>query len=246
MTGTKVRHVASAARLSGRTRKTGRAVAAFMLAGFVTTGATTAYATEEDAQVWTVLNVTGKLNDKVVLAFDGQTRFSNDAQRLGQLLLRPSVGWRLDSTTTASLGYAYVRTAPLGRPTTHEHRAWQQLSYRLAGDGKGVTLTGRTRLEERRVEGRDETGWRLRQQIRVTAPLKNGVRGVAWTEPFVGLNQTGWGQREGLNVLRSFVGVSAPITKTVTLEPGYLNQRTYRVGPDLVAHTAALWINVQF
>lgn len=217
-----------------------------VLAGFVLTSAGAAHATDEDMQVWSVVNATGGLNDKMVLAVEGQARFSDDASRLGQLIVRPSVGWRLDGAKTASLGYAYIQSTPKRRPKTEEHRAWQQLSYRLAGDGTGVTLMGRTRLEQRRVEGRDGTGWRLRQQVRMTAPVKNGVRAVAWTEPFVGFNETSWGQRDGLHLWRSFTGLSVPISKTVTLEPGYVHQRAFRNGPDAVTHAVAVWINFQF
>ena len=217
-----------------------------MLAGLALAGAGAAHAADDDTQVWAVVNATKALNDRTVLTLDGQARFSDDASRLGQLIFRPSVGWRLDGTTTASLGYVYNRSTPKGRPAINEHRSWQQATFRLAGDGKGVTLTGRTRLEQRWVEGRDGAGWRLRQQVRVTTPLKNGLRGVVWTEPFIGLNQTSWGQRDGLNQWRSFAGVAAPISKTVTLEPGYLHQRAFRTGPDAVTHAVAVWVNLQF
>lgn len=227
-------------------RGSGRTLTALSLAGLALASAGAAHATDEDTQAWSVVNATASLSDKMVLAFDGQTRFSDDASRLGQLIIRPSVGVRLDATTTASLGYAYVRSTPKGRPTTHEHRIWQQMAYRLAGDGKGMTLTGRTRLEQRSVETRDGVGWRVRQQVRLTAPIKDKVRGVAWTEPFIGLNQTSWGQRDGLHLWRSFAGVSVPVSKTVTLEPGYLHQRAFRSGPDAVTHAAAVWINLQF
>lgn len=224
----------------------GRAWVGLALAGLALARAGTAHATDEDTQVWSIVNATGALSDKVVLAVEGQARLSDDASRLGQAIVRPSVGWRLDGSKTASLGYAYSRSTPKGRPATEEHRGWQQLVYRLAGDGTGLTLTGRTRLEQRWVEGRDGTGWRVRQQVRVTAPVKDRVRGVAWTESFVGFNQTSWGQRDGLHLWRSFAGVSVPISKTVTLEPGYLHQRAFRTGPDAVTHAAAVWINLQF
>lgn len=224
----------------------GRSGLSLVVAGLALSGAGAAHATDTDMQAWSIVHASGALNDKMTLNVDGQARFGDDASRLGQVIIRPSIGWRLDATTTASLGYAYVRSTPKGRSATHEHRGWQQLSYRLAGDGKGVTLSGRTRLEQRWVEDRDGTGWRMRQQVRITAPLKDGVRAVGWTEAFVGLNQTRWGQRDGLHLWRSFAGVSVPISKTVTLEPGYLRQRAYRTGPDLVTHAAAVWINLQF
>lgn len=205
-----------------------------------------AFAAVEDNHAWTVVQATAPVNSRTTVTFEAQGRFSDDATRMGQLLLRPSIGWKLDATRTASLGYAYVRTAPLGRQTTHEHRAWQQLSFRIAGDGKGPTLTGRTRLEQRWVEDRDGTGWRLRQQVRFTAPVKDKVRAVAWTEPFIGLNETSWGQQDGLQVWRSFAGVTVPVTKTVSIEPGYLHQRTYRPGEDAVVRAAAVYLNLQF
>lgn len=224
----------------------GCALVALPLAGLVLASAGAAHATDEDTQAWAVVNASRALNERAVVTLDGQARFSDGSSRLGQLILRPSIGWRLDAATTASAGYAYSRSTPEGRPTIHEHRAWQQMAYRLAGDGGGATLSGRTRLEQRWVEGRDGTGWRLRQQIRMTAPVTTEVRGVAWTEAFVGLNQTAWGQRDGLHQWRSFVGVAVPITKTMTLEPGYLHQRAFRTGPDAVTHAAAVWINLQF
>lgn len=223
-----------------------RAALGLTLASLALASAGTAYAADEDGQLWSIVNASRALDDKTTFNLDTQARFTNDASRLGQAIIRPSIGWKLGGSKTGSLGYAYVRTTPEGRPTTHEHRGWQQLSFRVAGDGKGATLTGRTRLEQRWMEGRDGAGWRVRQQVRLTAPINDGVRGVAWTEAFVGLNETGWGQRDGLHLWRSFAGVSVPISKTVTLEPGYLHQRAYRVGPDAVTHAAAVWINLQF
>lgn len=205
-----------------------------------------AQAAEEDTQAWAILQATRPLGDKAVFTLDLQGRFNEDASRLGQFVFRPSLGWRIDATTTATAGYAYNRSSALGRAPVHEHRAWQQMTYRIAGDGKGPTLTGRTRLEQRFVENRDGTGWRLRQQVRLSAPLQGGVRGVLWTEPFFGLNQTEWGQRDGLAAWRNFAGVTVPLSKTVAIEPGYLNQHVFRPGRDFSAHIASTTLTVQF
>ncbi|WP_374343752.1 DUF2490 domain-containing protein [Phenylobacterium sp.] len=209
-------------------------------------GAPAAWAATEDDQAWMVVQATAPLSDRVSFSLDTQARFSDDASRLGQVIFRPSIGWKLDATRTASLGYASVKSTPQGRPATHEHRTWQQLSYRIAGDGKGPTLTGRTRLEQRWVEDRDGTGWRIRQQVRFTAPVQDKVRAVVWTEPFIGFNETSWGQQDGLHVWRSFAGLAVPFSRTVSLEPGLLHQRTYRPGEDAVIQAAAVYLNLQF
>lgn len=204
-----------------------------------------ALAAEEDANIWLAQTATVDLGGNTVLWLEAQERFTDDASRLGQLLVRPAIGYRIDPTTTAYLGYAYVMTDPTGPVRTHEHRIFQQLSFRLLGDGKGVTLTGRTRLEQRRLEGRDGTGWRMRQQLRLSAPLSGKVRAIAWTEPFVGLNETTF-QRGGLGLWRNFAGLAIPAGKTFTIEPGYLNQYVVRTGRDRIDHTASLTLNASF
>lgn len=207
--------------------------------------ANTALAAEEDANIWIAQTATVDLGGDAVLWLEAQERFTDDASRLGQLLVRPAVGYKLDKSTTVFVGYAYVMTDPVGPAKTHEHRIFQQLSFRLLGDGKGVTVTGRTRLEQRMLEGRDGTGWRLRQQLRLTAPLSGKVRAVAWTEPFIGFNETSF-QRGGLGLWRNFAGVAIPAGKSFTIEPGYLNQYVVRSGTDRIDHTASLTLSANF
>ncbi len=204
-----------------------------------------AQAADEDTNIWLAQTAQIGLGKDAVLWLEAQERFTNDASRLGQFLVRPAIGYKLDNTTTAYVGYAYVKTDPVGPAESHEHRIFQQLSFRLAGDGKGVTLTGRTRFEQRFFENQNGTGWRLRQQLRVTAPLVGKVRAAVWTEPFIGLNETGF-QRDGLGLWRNSVGVSVPVGKRLTLEPGYLNQYVVRNGPDRIDHTANLTLSASF
>lgn len=202
-------------------------------------------AADEDPNIWLAQTANIELDDNFVLGLEAQERFTNDASRLGQFLFRPSVGYKLDKTTTVHLGYAYVYTDPQNGTPTNEHRAYQQLSFRVAGDGKGVTVTGRTRFEQRFLEEVDGTALRVRQQIRLTAPLSKKVRAVAWTEAFVGLNQTRF-QRDGLGLWRNFAGVSVPVSKKLTLEPGYLNQYVRRTGTDRIDHVANLTLSAAF
>jgi len=205
-----------------------------------------ARAAEDDLNAWAAATASIDVGRKGVLWLEAQTRFTDDASRLGQLLLRPAIGYKLDGTTTVFLGYAYVRTDPAGPALSKEHRVFQQVSFRLAGDGKGVTLTGRSRLEQRFREDKGGTGVRFRQQLRLTAPLEGQTRAVAWTEPFIGLNSTAWGQTSGVNVWRNFVGVSLPVGTGLSLEPGYLNQYVVRNGRDRMDHTASVTLNTKF
>jgi hypothetical protein len=205
-----------------------------------------ALASQEDFQSWQTLVVTTDVSPKVVVSLDTVFRWTDNSSRLGQLVIRPAIGYRLGKNTTVTIGYSYFNTDPVGPRVTYEHRPWQQLSYRLAGDGKGVTLTGRSRLEQRRFEGSSGTGWRVRQQLRLTAPISKKVRGVVTSEAFIALNDTSWGQNSGLDRWRNFVGVSFPLNKTIILEPGYLNQAIFRSGEDTVHHVANMTVTAKF
>ncbi|MGM9026870.1 DUF2490 domain-containing protein, partial [Campylobacter jejuni] len=67
-----------------------------------------------------------------------------------------------------------------------------------------LSITGRTRVEQRFRPDADGVGWRLRQQVRAQLPLKVGpVRAVVWNETFVGLNTTSWDRHEGVDQVRT-------------------------------------------
>ena len=209
--------------------------------------ATPALAADEDSQAWVAANATIGVSKDIVVWLEGQARFTDNVGNLGQVLIRPGLGLKLGPNTTAYVGYAYVHTDPPGPAKSNEHRAWQQLSFRIAGNGKGLTVTGRSRLEQRWVEGANDMGWRYRQQLRLTAPIGGKVRGVAWSEAFVALDDTSWGQRSGIDRWRNFVGIAVPASKAVTIEPGYLNQYVVRQGAaDRIHHVASITLSAKF
>jgi hypothetical protein len=202
-----------------------------------------AAAMDGDIQAWATVNLTAPVSNHLSVNVEAQTRLTDDVTRAGQVSLRPSISWRIADTRTLLLGYAYLRSDPLGGAVRNEHRIWQQAAYRIAGRN-GVRLYGRTRLEQRFVAGRDDTGWRIRQQLRITAPI-GGARAVVSGEPFYALNGTEWGQRQGFDQLRTFAGVNIPLNDVASVEPGYLNQMLFRRGEDRMNHIASLTLNLR-
>jgi Protein of unknown function (DUF2490) len=194
-------------------------------------------AAEEDGNVWLGQFATVNAGEAVYVRLEAQERLTNDAGRLGQVLLRSLVGYRISKTVNIGAGYAFVLTDPVGPVELKEHRFYQELNIRLLTTGGGTTLDSRTRLEQRTFEERGGTAWRLRQFMQLRVPVSENNRIVAYTEPFVDLDE-GTVQRGGLSVWRNFVGVSVPLAKSVELVPGYLNQRVWRNGPDRIDHTA--------
>lgn len=199
--------------------------------------ASPAAANEDDFNIWLGQFATINATDKVYVRVEAQERFTNDADRLGQLLLRSLVGYRLNKDVNIGAGYAYVLTDPVGPVELNEHRFYQELNVRLLSTEGGTTLDSRTRLEQRTFEERDDTAWRLRNFVQLRVPISGNNKLVAYTEPFIDLNQTSV-QRGGLSVWRNFVGVSIPLAKGVEIVPGYLNQNVFRDGADRSDHTA--------
>lgn len=197
----------------------------------------TAALATEDSNVWAGQFATINLDSKIYVRLEAQERFTDDADRLGQLLLRSLVAYRISKKVNIGAGYAYVRTDPVGPALLNEHRFYQELNVRLLETEGGVTLDSRSRLEQRTFEERNDTSWRLRQFVQLRAPISANNKLIAYTEPFVDLNQTGV-QRGGLSIWRNFVGVSIPIVRNAEIVPGYLNQHVFRDGDDRTDHTA--------
>lgn len=195
----------------------------------------------DDGQVWLQAVVQGPVRGKLVTWLEVQSRLTDGASRQGQFFLRPALGVQVNPRVQVLAGYLYAESSAPGGALQREHRPWQQLLVRVAGTPGGPVLMSRTRLEQRLVEGRDGTGWRLRQFMRGQVPVgDDGWSVLAVAEGFVGLNATGWGQPSGLEQVRLFGGVAKPLTRRLTLEAGYLNQRLIRDSGDRVNHAASI------
>lgn len=208
---------------------------------------TPASATEDDFNIWTgqfIVIDLGEDSDWFIRG-EAQERFTNDADRLGQLLLRSFAGYKIDDTVNIGGGYAYILTDPVGPVEINEHRFYQELNVRLIETEGGLTLDSRTRLEQRTFEEGDGVSWRFRNFVQLRAPISDNNKFVAYTEPFIELNETQF-QRGGISVWRNFVGVSVPLADGIEMVPGYLSQTVFRDGEDRMDHVANVNVFMSF
>lgn len=195
----------------------------------------------EDGQIWTSFTLSGPVAGDFALWADAQVRFGDDASRLVQTVFRGGIGWQPRDDLSFFVGYARATGYRPGAPDSQEDRLWQQASYPLGGIGR-VQLAGRTRIEQRRATTGEDWGWRLRQQVKATMPVREGsrVRLAASAEILWNANDTDWGVASGLDQFRAFAGVNLPLAEGLTLEAGYLNQIQRRAaGPDQMNHIAS-------
>lgn len=221
------------------------ACASLMLA---VAGVSPAFATTTDSQTWTSLTVVKTITPKLEASVELHARLIEDSDTMGQRLFRPALTYKINDRFSVAAGYFYGLFNTSTSESFHEQRLWQQVGYTFMRGENGFHFSGRTRLEERFIESNDETGFRLRQQFRLDTPyLTDGkMRGVLWNETFIGLNDTSWGQRSDLDQTRTFIGVNLPLTEHIALEPGYLNQLSFRRGENAINHVAAINVIARF
>lgn len=203
----------------------------------VTTGDAGAQGVDHRYQTWVGLFAHGRIAGRFVFQGDLHYRVYANATPYA-VLVRPGVGYQIVPGMFVTLGYAWTPSwSAAGQAVedfVDEHRVWEQWQYEFPLAGGAVRVQLRSRLEQRVRPGvGDDVGLRFRQMARVTVPLGTGGRWLlaAWDELFVGLNDTDWKQRQGLDQNRVFAGVGwwfAPGSARV--EAGYFNQHVLRPG----------------
>lgn len=181
-------------------------------------------AAANDTQLWFNTTFFGSVEN---LAFysEVQPRFGNGISQLDQFFFRPAIGWKINENLTLYQGYAYVEDRG-GSQVNVEDRSFQEINWKM-GEFNGIKTSSRTRFEQRwRSDGKD-VGFRLRSQLRLSAPLGERAKSVSalgWSEVFVALNDADWGPRSGFDQVRTFAGLEIPVEGQSTVEIGYLNR----------------------
>lgn len=223
-----------------------QAVLALFYIGLTSTALPALAEVEEDGRIWFNQTLQGRVSEQVGWYVELQQRLREEGGDLDQLLLRPALKYSLSANSSVWLGYGYVSTHPNVGDHVHEHRLWQQYLHQFDA-WHGFTFSSRTRIEQRRVEGADDTGHRLRQLLRMQYPL--GVMNasvVVWDEYFVHLNDTDWQARRGFDQNRLFVGAAFNYSPQTKLEVGYLNQTINTANPDKSNHVLSTVLAVDF
>lgn len=214
-----------------------RALVAFVLFGV---GAALP-ARASDTEYWNGLVISGpaRENSRLLLWFDGHARIADGADELSTGIVRPGLGYKLNDDLSLWAGYAFVTSRNAG-DLVDEHRTWQQATYPVTSIFGG-TLSGRTRLEQRFRDNADETGHRIRQFIRWSAPIDGPLSLVLWNETFIGFNRTNGGNASGYQQNRGFAGLGYTPASRLRVEAGYLNNHL-RVdsAPDRFNHNVSL------
>lgn len=181
---------------------------------------TATYAADADSQIWTQFNLNKRYSNGVRLFAEIQPRFGDNNERLTQLIVRPAIGYTLNKRMSVWLGYGWT---PSTFPEyTNENRIFQQ--FLVEDSFPSFSMSNRTRLEERFIEGAGASSVRIRHLLRISKPLdsKNQWALVGSNELFWNLNTTPRGPQSGFDQNRIFLGLSKSVAPQTRIEFGYL------------------------
>ena len=230
-----------------RRRKLRSALAPAVILGGIHSAAF-AQANNEDVQVWTLASVKAPVSDRLDVSADLYVGLIDDASKPNHFLTRAILSYKLDHRFSIGTGYTFVsyHNAPI---TTYvEHRITQELAFKSTLRKDHPLLTLRPRVEERFREGESGTSVRVRHLTRVDLPISaRGLKLIGWNETFYVANSTSWARGHRFDAMINFIGIGVPLSKHVTLEPGYLNLSIFRAGQrDQVARVLGFFISAEF
>jgi len=83
--------------------------------------------------------------------------------------------------------------------------------------------------------------------VKAALPVVGKTALVVSNESFFNLNTTAFQRQDGLDRMRTFIGVNTPLVKHIAIEAGYLNQHGFvRNGPDTDDHVLSVALNASF
>lgn len=215
----------------------------------------TAATTEHDIGAWLIVTMTDRLPARSSATasrwrywLEAQARYPDTGSGVNQLLLRPAIGYDINASVSAFVGYARLRTHGRAGRTSTEDRFWQHLSWRFR-EFDDASLSMRVRLEQRRLSGSSDTGLVFRYQLKYVKSLNpaGGVDLIASVEPFFDLEDTDYGARRGFNQARVYLGLGYKLTARSALELGYQQQyQNVSGGENRANHLAMLNFKSRF
>lgn len=183
---------------------------------------------------WNTLTVKAHLNEKLFLKNEFNFRRTNFNQDWEQIVLRPSVQYKVENRLTAAIGYSHIQNYSYSNFSSpidfKENNLWQQLFIKQTF--RHFDISHRIRFEERFKENvgvvddnaiiiDTEYSGRLRYRLIVTVPVlkKRHISAIAYDEVFLDFEKGL--QPKNLNQNWIFIGLRFRERVHITITSGY-------------------------
>lgn len=183
---------------------------------------------------WNTLTVKAHFNEKLFIKNEFNFRRTNFLQDWEQIVLRPSVQYKLENGLTAAIGYSHIQNYSYSNFSSpidfKENNLWQQ--FFIKQTFKHFDISHRIRFEERFKENIGEVNensiitdteysGRLRYRFIVTVPIlkKQNISAIAYDEVFLDFEKGL--QPKNLNQNWIFIGLRFRESQHITITSGY-------------------------
>jgi hypothetical protein len=218
----------------------------FMVVFFLTVPSSASAQTVTDGRVWAGVTLQTTFSPAWRMSIEIIGRSRDGVSELDLAAFRPTILYAVSERSSIGGGYLVSPSFPAAGGTTIEQRVFGQYLFTAPALGGSVSL--RTRLEARFIEGNSGTLGRIRQQVRYSRQLGRGpVSVVASEELMVHLNDTSRSPR-GVDQNRLFAGLSVAAGRAARIEAGYVNQFSpgHRGAADRMNHVGMGILTVIF
>jgi hypothetical protein len=201
--------------------------------------------TVTDGRVWSGLVIQGRTGAESSWrwVFDSQFRMRDGLETADLISGRGTLSRDLTSRLSLGGGYGIAAGFPAVGGSLVEHRVHQQVVW--TARPRGLSLTLRTRIEQRFLEADDRVALRVRQGVRLSRPLSATSRFTVFVGDEVMAHSRSTARvARGFDQHRIFAGVRGTLARQAALEVGYANQylrlqaETYRMSHVLTATLA--------
>lgn len=183
------------------------------------------FAIEHQDKSWSNFDITGHLFNSKKFVFDlsPQARYNFTHHVYDETRFEGALGYNISKTVVIWLGERYI--LPHADDSTRESDIFEQITWN-AITKKTITLSSRTRLEDRKATQFPQVAYRLREKLTLAFPkaFSSSAGPVFSDEIFLNLNRPEWINQNVFNQNRAFAGIRFSLNKEVTFDTGYLNQ----------------------
>ncbi len=174
---------------------------------------------EDDLGLWSPIYLEAPITERILGKFEVNSRIQENITHINQLIVRPSIGYKLNKNLSIWQGYGW-NTFYIPR-FLREQRLWNQILHEK--EFSKLSLVNRFRFEERFIQDVEGVSLRARYLLRGLYPIGKTKRwGIALSdELFVNLNSHFNGPQAGIDQNRFFIGINRKLSNHADLEGGY-------------------------
>lgn len=174
-----------------------------------------------------------KDNNKWIYSLQLETRFIFDNNILRRVLLRPSIGYKINKNLSLQVGYTSEPSLTSEKKFFYNHNIFEGITMQVLP--KRLNL--RLRAEQRWSQLGTGMAHRLRARLQLTLPTHfKKINFIISDEVFFNANHPDWVSNKKLSENRAILGFGYNLSKKTKFRISYMNQINFNSSSNTINH----------